>query len=834
MHDKAYIGRRLSLAWLALCWERLWPALWPATAVAAGFTAVALTDLLPALPGWLHALLLLGTAIAFGGLLWHGLRHLRLPDLPQAQRRVERVSDLPHRPLTAIDDTLSSERDSAAQELWRTHQRRMRDTVARLKVGLPHPGLAMRDRFAVRAVVFLALVIGLAVGLGDGVERFARAVTPDFSGPAPVAAEIDVWINPPAYTRVAPIQLAPQGSSTTVHVPVGSTVLARVFGGDGQPVLKVDETAQTFESVDALNHELSRELTEGQRLSVSQGETELAAWPLSLVPDLPPEIALREDLTVTVRNALRIDYEAADDYGLATVRAEIRLRDSGNDEVLALDMPLPGIGLQTATDTAFHDLTPHPWAGLPVTLELIATDGIEQDGYSEQIDFVLPERTFNHPVARAIIEQRKELSRAPERRRVIALALAGIASGPETYDQDVVVYLALNSAVSRLRRSSDKQDIAGIQELLWDTALRIEDGKVSLAERSLREAQQALMDALARDADDAEIERLMDELSRALQEYLQAMAEQAMQQAQRGEQPQQMDPNSQMVESQDLQDMIERARELSRMGAKDAAREMLRQLQEMLENMQNGQMMAMPQQMQGAERAMRELNDLMRQQQRLLDETFRQSQQGQQQQQQGQRGQMPQQGQRGQMPQQGQRGQMPQPGQRGQQPGQQQFGQQGQPMPGMSAEQEALRRQLFDIMRQMGESLGDIPRPFGRAEQSMRDSRDSLQQGQPAPSAEAQTRALDQLAEGMRSLAEQMAQQFGNAQQNGEQMGVTDEDPLGRNNPQGGLNTSDVAIPEEADLQRAREILDELRRRAADRTRAPAEHDYIDRLLEQF
>ena len=830
MHDKAYIGRRLVLAWLALCWERLWPALWPATAVAAGFVAVALTDMLPALPGWLHAILLLGALAAFGFLLWRGLRGLRLPDFPLAQRRVERVSELPHRPLTAIEDTLSSERDSAAQILWQTHQRRMRETVARLKVGLPHPGLAIRDRFATRAVVFLALIIGLAVGIGDGTDRLARAVTPDFSGPAPVAAEIDVWINPPAYTRIAPTQLPPQGSDSVVHVPVGSTVLARVFGGDAQPVLKVDEATQPFETVDALNHELSRELTEGQRLSVSQGEAELAAWPISLVPDLPPEIALSEELSVTLRNALKIDYEAADDYGLASVRAEIRLRDSENDEVLALDMPLPGIGLQTATDTAFHDLTPHPWAGLPVTMELIATDGIEQDGYSEQIDFVLPERTFNHPVAKAIIEQRKELSRAPERRRIIALALAGIASGPETYDEDVVVYLSLNSAVSRLRRSGEKQDIASVQDLLWDTALRIEDGKVSLAERALRDAQQALMDALARDADDAEIERLMDELSRALQEYLQAMAEQAMRQAQNGQQPQEMDPNSQMVESQDLQDMIERARELSRMGAKDAAREMLRQLQEMLENMRNGQMMAMPQQMQGAERAMRELNDLMRQQQRLLDETFRQSQQGQQQ---GQRGQQ-QQGQRGQMPQMGQRGQMPQPGQRGQQPGQQQFGQQGQPMPGMSAEQEALRRQLFDIMRQMGESLGDIPRPFGRAEQAMRDSRDALQQGQASPSAEAQTRALDQLAEGMRSLAEEMAQQFGNAQQNGEQMGVTDEDPLGRNNPQGGLNTSDVAIPEEADLQRAREILDELRRRAADRTRPPAEHDYIDRLLEQF
>jgi hypothetical protein len=53
--------------------------------------------------------------------------------------------------------------------------------------------------------------------------------------------------------------------------------------------------------------------------------------------------------------------------------------------------------------------------------------------------------------------------------------------------------------------------------------------------------------------------------------------------------------------------------------------------------------------------------------------------------------------------------------------------------------------------------------------------------------------------------------------------------------PGSGWNDTDnVQIPEEADLQRARQILDELRRRAGEFGRPEIERDYIDRLLRQF
>ena len=767
------------------------------------FLALALIGVPTALGGWLHVALIVVFAVALMVALYVRVRRLALPRAADAQRRVEQASGLAHRPLTALEDELSDPSQAATRALWRTHKARIRAAVRRLRVGLPRPGLAARDPYALRALVFLALLVGLATGGHDGGARLALAFTPSFSHPIANPAELDVWINPPAYTGVPPFRLSMGEGQTPVRVPAESEVLARVFGGEGTPELRLDDVKIAFRTIDALNHELKHKVTAGERLVVGQGERVLGAWALDVLADGAPHIALAEAPSATQRGALRLDYEAHDDYGLAELKAEFRLQGEPDGDVLERPLPLPGPGVREAADARFHDLTPHPWAGLPVTLRLLARDVIGQVGQSEDFQMVLPERAFRHPVARAIIEQRKRLVRDPTRRRTVALALRAIASVPESFDHDVVAYLALRTAFSRLRLAGRDEAVSEIIDLLWDTALHIEDGRLSLVERELRAAQQALMEALARNADDAEIEQLMDRLQAAMERYLQALAEQAMRQADEGQEPLPFDPESRMVEAEQLQQMLERARELSRLGARDAARELLRQLQEMLENLRAGPMMAMPPELQGTDRAMRELGDLMRQQQRLLDRTFRETPRGQH------------------------------PGQPG---GRQRMEGQGsrEPFPGMARDQEGLRRQLGEVMRRLGERLGEIPGALGRAERAMRDARESLSQGEPVPATEAQSRAIDQLAEGLRGLAQEMARQLGRGEGGDEEFGTWDEDPLGRPAANGGLDTSNVRIPEEADLQRAREILDELRRRAGERRRPMEERDYIERLLRQF
>jgi hypothetical protein len=78
------------------------------------------------------------------------------------------------------------------------------------------------------------------------------------------------------------------------------------------------------------------------------------------------------------------------------------------------------------------------------------------------------------------------------------------------------------------------------------------------------------------------------------------------------------------MRQQDLNNMIERMERLSRSGDKDAAKQLLDQLQQMLENLQ----LAQPGQSGDGdmEQALNELGDMIRKQQQLRDKTFKQGQ----------------------------------------------------------------------------------------------------------------------------------------------------------------------------------------------------------------
>src|SRR6185312_11315038 len=165
-------------------------------------------------------------------------------------------------------------------------------------------------------------------------------------------------------------------------------------------------------------------LTAGSRLMVEQGGYTLGSWPITIVPDLPPKIEFAKPPQRTQRAALRFEYQASDDYGVESAKALITRVGDPSGEVLSLDLPLPGAHLKDAHDASYQDLTAHPWAGLPVDIRLEAADALGQTGSSDTIRFTLPERVFHHPVARAIIEQRKQLTLDPSQRDIVAETLS--------------------------------------------------------------------------------------------------------------------------------------------------------------------------------------------------------------------------------------------------------------------------------------------------------------------------------------------------------------------------------------------------------------------------
>ena len=821
-------GLLLALARGALAWETIWPAVWPVFGVLGVFLALALFGVLPVLPAWLHAVILIAFLGALGYGIWRAVRAISLPDPQAGKRRLEQDSELSHRPLTALDDRMmTGQQDPQSRALWRAHQHRTIRGLGRLKVRAPRPGLARLDPWALRGLVLLLLIVAFASSDGNVTGRLASAVAPQFSGKTALPPSLDAWINPPTYTGQAPLYLdanAAPGpeSGQRLRVPSGSVLLAQVQGGGSDvPNLKVGEALEPFEPFAQDAYRLERPLTEGDSLSIRQGGRSLADWAMEIVPDTPPQIVFESAPGRTERSALLISYQAEDDYGVVRAKAIIKRIDQPDETPLEIDLVVPGAAPKVSNARTYRDLTPHPWAGLAVEVQLLAWDHPGQEGRSEVLRTVLPERIFNHPVARALVELRKQLTINPKGRLPVVQALNGLYDRPEHFFHDIVVALSIRSAERRLIYDPSDKAVTEVQQLLWDTALRIEEGELAIAERELRDAQQALIEALERGADDAEIQRLMDELQSALNNFLDELAEQMREQMARGEtQEGTPPPGSQMLERQDLQNMIDRARELAQSGARDAARELLSQLRDMLENLTaNPYAGQMNQDMQDASRMMENLENMMREQQELLDRSFERSQRGQQQNQQGQQGQQNQQGQQGEG--------------RNQQQGR---------SDNMSdaRRQEELRRSLGELMRQLGDAMGDIPRPLGRAEREMRDARDALSGEQPGEAVPPQTRSLDQLQQGMQATMDRFMEMFANQPgETGEgsapgRFGQSNPDPLGREGGGTGNIHDGVDIPDQMELQRSREIVDELRRRRGDRDRPAQELDYIDRLLKQF
>jgi uncharacterized protein (TIGR02302 family) len=847
---------RLRLARAVLAWEGFWPAFWPASATLLVFLVLAAFDLLPWLPGLAHTALLV---VALAGLGWGGFmawQALRRPDLKAARRRLERDSGLAHRPLEVLQDRLAGSGtdgrgDAPAQDpmtlaLWELHRRRMAAAVQSLRLAWPRAGLAKRDPYALRVGLMLLLLVGVVAAGEDFWPRLRRAVVPEFDKQAAIAMTgVDLWINPPDYTGVAPIYLGTDAQHLThsglepgkpIPVPSGSTVLAQVHGGRKPPQLLLDSDGTDFTALDASDFTATAKIGQARHLSIQQSGAKLADYDLQIIPDLPPTAEFRAPPSVTTRGALHLDYLAKDDYGVKSVALEIKRPDS-DDPPLEIPLQSPGVAQTGGTQkevkgSSFQDLTPHPWAGLPVELRLVARDAIDQRGFSPPVKMTLPERHFHNPIAKAIIDQRKLLAEDPSQEDVVAETLGDLAARPVLFRNDVTVFLALRSAARRLELEPGKEIIPGLEQQLWETALRVEEGDEPDAQKALREAEQALQDALDHDASEAEINRLMSELRQAVQRYLQDMVKNA----ENGQEEQPQSGQSRALTQQDINRLMDRMQQMSRSGAKDAAREALAQLQDMLENLRAGRQ---AQQGDGpAEQAMRGMQDLAKRQQQLMDRSYREAQrnrngqsmgedqQGEEQQGGQQQGQ--QQGQQGQ--QQGQQGQPGQRGQRGQR-GQSGSDQDGTEQGDLAGTQNGLRRELGQLQQQLGQD-GDVGQALDRAGQAMRDAFQALKNKAPGEAVTPQGEALDQLQQAARALADQMRQNG----QDGQGSAQAGRDPFGRNLPgQGGdMDRGDVKIPEDAEMQKSREILDELRRRAADRARPQLEREYIDRLLKRF
>jgi uncharacterized protein (TIGR02302 family) len=486
---------------------------------------------------------------------------------------------------------------------------------------------------------------------------------------------------------------------------------------------------------------------------------------------------------------------------------------------------LPNARTRNGVGQTVKDLSEDPYAGADVTLTLTARDEAGNEGRSEPFNMRLPERLFTKPLARALIEQRRILALDANQNGQVYAALDALMIAPELFMPEAGQYLGLFSVSRQLEAARTDDAMREVVGSLWALAVSIEDGNITDVDKALRAAQDALKQALERGASDEEIKKLTENLRAALDNFMRQLAEQLRNNPQQLARP--LDPNTRMMRQQDLNNMIERMERLSRSGDKEAARQLLEQMQQMLENLQ----MAQPGQSgdEDMEQALNELGDVIRKQQQLRDKTFKQ---GQDSRRDHMRGKQNDQGMGDlQQDQQGLRDRLKKLQQELAKRGLGQKGQKGQPseqqgQPGDDGDQQ---------QADSGDALGD-------ADNAMGDADGKLGEGNADAAVDSQGKALEALRKGAQSLAEAMQQGDGDGQGDGpgnrtgrQQSSGNSSDPLGR--PLRGREFGDdmtVKIPGEIDVQRARRILEELRRRLGDPQRPQVELDYLERLLKDY
>lgn len=847
----------LRLTWMGLWAERIVRALWPLWTLLLVVWAVWASGILTDASletTWFAAF----AALIGGGFsLWYVQRNFHAPSNADALERLDR--SMPGRPIqAALDDQAIGAGDHASEAVWRAHVARMQ---ARLNDAEAVPGdlrLSDRDRYGLRYIALLLFVITAGFG------TVLRGVDGDAAGLGAAEAAIagpswEAWIEPPAYTGKPSLYLN-EVDRAAFEVPKGSLLTVRLYGKVG--ALSVVETLSGVAPEETTEPQtvVSRDIAQSGELRIDGAED--AAWQVTVLDDARPEVEFGAEITRRVSGDMEIPFAARDDYGVehGTLTIALDMKsidrrfglalDPETRDTIILDLPMPIRGGRDAfEEVLIENLSEHPWAGLPVQMSLQVEDASDQTSEIAVQDVEMPGRRFFQPIAKAVVEQRRDLLWSRENAPRIGQILRTVTHRPDGFFPSDQAYLMLRMAITRLDihseygMSDEKQE--EIADLLWRTAVLLEEGRLSNALEALRRAQDRLSEAMEQGATDEEIAELMNELREAMREYMEQLA----QEAENGENQQaQNQENMQEMTGQDLQDMMDQIQELMEQGRMAEAQQLLNQLMEMMQNMQVARNQGQQGQQGEGQQAMEGLAETLRDQQGLSDEAFRDLQEqfnpgaqaGESQQNEGRNG-----GQgRGESHEGGEGGQAQENQGQGEGENQQADGQGGGQDPGSLADrQQALRDQLERQQQNLpgaGTPEGDAAREaIGRAGEAMDRAEDALRDDRTADALGAQSDAMEALREGMRNLGEALAQQQQQQQggQQGQQTGNAQQnrDPLGRESGSDGLiGTDENMLRGEEAQRRSQELLDEIRRRSGEQGRPEIERDYLRRLLDRF
>ena len=524
-------------------WHLLWETYAPVLALAVLFICLFFAGAMAGLwqrigdPWRLIALLL---SIGFMARAVFKARKQTLPNASQARRRVEADNHLSHRPFDTVTDSPAwGHSDDPA---WQNHVNVAKQRVLHAAPPRLRAVLAPLDTYYLRYAAIALLVLTAMVGSGDNYERLRASLAPNWvSGIWAQDARYEAWIDPPEYTGRPPSYFR---QSNIIQTPEGSEFVARISGVKTTPrlILRTNGRPRAITPIRLGPKSFeARALITKNTVASFRIAANRKTWILNVDQDLAPSIHFDDPPSAGKRDKLIFTYTLQDDFGVENLSLSMHLQadQMGADPniIETVSVSLPGSSVRsTDKEPASLDMSKHKWAGKIVIGHLVAVDGKGQTGLSEPQEFIVPDKIFVEPLAKAVAEQRilmlastqeyadlkplkpitieslatrplfavqrpeRTLERAPIAVQRTAELIEVITDQPVGIYDDPSIYMGLRNIYRRLHGAKSQNDLSGIPEDLWAIALRAEFGLIGDALEDMRAAERALNNAMARRA----------------------------------------------------------------------------------------------------------------------------------------------------------------------------------------------------------------------------------------------------------------------------------------------------------------------------------------------
>lgn len=734
---------------------------------------------------------------------------LKWPNIKSCVRRLEIDNQLKNRPLSVLFDTPALNKESI---LWKKHYIRMLDQVQSIKNFKSKAILKLSDPLFIRFPFLLISFVIIFSNSNNYITKVEAALIPDFSVEKTTSAIFTGWISPPKYTGISPILLSETMSQ--IDSPQGSILTARIFGGKGVSKLVINNQEKDFIKIDKDNFALESLVEDTGMLMIWQDDNVIFSKNLNIIKDQPPIIKLLNKPEKTVKGVLKIGYILEDDYGIKNLQANVIIKDkrsSLEETEIFFSIPFDPEIKGSQFSEYYYDLTEHIWAGMPVLFFITGKDFVGNEGKSKEHEILLPERDFKNPLAISLINQRKNLGLELISVEETIFNLALIEENKYLHDDYFIAHKWLSEVVQSLKESITKSNVEGFKQIrkkaidkLWKAALFVESGQLAKAEEDLRKAQEALKEALSQSNDASEVQESIDNLDEALGKYLDEIedpmnvdAPQVSESDDPGDRG--GENGAQTNERQDLEKKLEEIADLAVAGSLDEAEKQLEEMQDTTEALDRDALGEALGEEEGESQpmAMQQISEMIEQQEALMEDSFEASMNA---------------------------------------------AQADQQTPGSGPvnagkEQDTLRKQLEDVMKEIAESDDPIPEELGRADRAMRQASRELNRNRPDRAESAQGKAIEELKKAAESI-DRMHSSSGPSQmagQNENNRSRDRRDPLGRVPPgQGSSPGGDVGLPNEPDITRARKIAKQLYLKAEESLEGTVERRYVDSLLDWY